>query len=47
MSKKRVINVPMVGRQYGKTDLERVGNAYSDKIVNAWKIIDFLGSSKR
>ncbi|CAL1685301.1 unnamed protein product [Lasius platythorax] len=25
MSKKRVVNVPMVGRQYGKTDLERVG----------------------
>ncbi|GAB1870123.1 Cilia-and flagella-associated protein 96 [Camponotus japonicus] len=25
MSKKRIINVPIVGRQYGKTDLERVG----------------------
>lgn len=28
MSKKHIINVPIVGRQYGKTDLERVGNAY-------------------
>lgn len=33
MSKKRIINVPIVGRRYGKTDLERVGNAYSSKIA--------------
>lgn len=41
MSKKRIINVPIVGREYGKIDLERVGNAYFDKITNACITIDF------
>lgn len=28
MSKKRAINVELVGRHYGRIDLERVGNIY-------------------
>jgi len=28
MSRKRAINIGLVGRHYGKIDIERVGNAY-------------------
>jgi len=31
MSRKRAINIDLIGRHYGKIDIERVGNAY--KIV--------------
>lgn len=42
MSKKNIINVPsIVGRQYGKIDLERTGNAYFNKIANACITTDF------
>lgn len=47
MSRKYIIDDTPVGRHYGKIDIERVGNMYSDKgICVCSAIIDFVNVKK-